>query len=114
MFGLFQENKVVVLDELALKFKLKTQVAIDRVQCLLENGSLTGMFIKVSFYDVINVIVIFTLGVIDDRGKFIYISQSELNAVASFIKKRGRVSLTELAEHSNNLIVLDKPILATI
>lgn len=87
-----KENKVVVLDELALKFKLKTQITIDRIQCLLEDGSLTG--------------------VIDDRGKFIYISQSELNAVASFIKKRGRVSLTELAEHSNNLIVLDKPISA--
>lgn len=54
--------------------------------------------------------IIFILGVIDDRGKFIYISQSELNAVASFINKRGRVSLTELAEHSNSLIVLDKPI----
>jgi len=39
---LFQENKVIVLDELALKFKLKTQVAIDRIQCLLEDGSLTG------------------------------------------------------------------------
>jgi len=85
-----KENKVSVLDELALKFKLKTQVIIDRIQSLLEDGSLTG--------------------VIDDRGKFIYVSQSELNAVASFIKKRGRVSLTELAEHSNNLIVLDKPV----
>lgn len=53
------------------------------------------------------------IGVIDDRGKFIYVSQSELNAVASFIKKRGRVSLTELAEHSNNLIVLDKLISAS-
>lgn len=88
-----KENKVIVLDELALKFKLKTQIVIDRIQSLLEEGSLTG--------------------VIDDRGKFIYISQSELNAVASFIIKRGRVSLTELAEHSNNLIVLDKPISAS-
>ncbi|XP_060849719.1 LOW QUALITY PROTEIN: DDRGK domain-containing protein 1 [Rhopalosiphum padi] len=87
-----KENKVIILDELALKFKLKTQAVIDRIQSLLEEGSLTG--------------------VIDDRGKFIYISQSELNAVASFINKRGRVSLTELAEHSNNLIVLDKPISA--
>lgn len=60
MFGLFQENKVVVLDELALKFKLKTQVAIDRVQSLLEDGSLTGKIIKISCY-VINVIVIFAL-----------------------------------------------------
>lgn len=57
--------------------------------------------------------IAYNLGVIDDRGKFIYISQFELNAVASFIKKRGRVSLTELAEHSNNLIVLDKPVLTS-
>lgn len=42
MFCLFQENKVTVLDELALKFKLKTQVIIDRIQSLLEDGSLTG------------------------------------------------------------------------
>lgn len=42
MFCLFQENKVVVLDELALKFKLKTQVTIDRLQSLLDDGSLTG------------------------------------------------------------------------
>lgn len=39
---MFQENKVIVLDELALKFKLKTQVAIDRIQSLMEDGSLTG------------------------------------------------------------------------
>lgn len=62
MFGLFQENKVIVLDELALKFKLKTQVTIDRIQCLLEDGSLTGKCIKIiCCYDVINVIVIFAL-----------------------------------------------------
>lgn len=42
----FQENKVIILDELALKFKLKTQVAIDRIQSLLEQGSLTGNFLK--------------------------------------------------------------------
>lgn len=46
------------------------------------------------------------VGVIDDRGKFIYISQEELDAVAKFVKQRGRVSLTELAENSNRLITL--------
>jgi len=71
-------------------------------------------FIEIFFLTLfLLIIIVYDLGVIDDRGKFIYISQSELNAVASFIKKRGRVSLTELAEHSNNLIVLDKPILTT-
>ena len=65
---------------------MKTQDAIDRVTTLTEEGKLTG--------------------VIDDRGKFIYISQNELEAVAKFITQRGRVSITELAENSNRLVTL--------
>ena len=45
-------------------------------------------------------------GVLDDRGKFIYITQDEYEAVAKFIKQRGRVSIAELAESSNKLINL--------
>ena len=45
-------------------------------------------------------------GVIDDRGKFIFISEEELKAVAKFIKQQGRVSIAELAENSNHLINL--------
>ncbi|XP_052836489.1 DDRGK domain-containing protein 1 [Drosophila gunungcola] len=81
-----RDNKVVVLEDLAVAFKLKTQQAIDRIQDLQANGTLTG--------------------VIDDRGKFIYVSEDELAAVAKFIKQRGRVSIAELAESSNNLINL--------
>ena len=50
-----KETKVVLLEDLAAQFHLKTQEAIDRVTQLQEDGLLTG--------------------VIDDRGKFIYISQ---------------------------------------
>ena len=63
---------------------MKAQEAIDRVTQLQEDGLLTG--------------------VIDDRGKFIYISRDELEAVAKFIRQRGRVSIAELAESSNKLI----------
>ena len=63
-----------------------TQEAIDRVTQLHEDGILTG--------------------VIDDRGKFIYISMEELEAVAKFIKQQGRVSITDLAMNSNKLINL--------
>ena len=76
----------MLLEDLAAHFKLKTQEAIDRVNQLQEDGELTG--------------------VVDDRGKFIYISQEELDAVAKFIRQRGRVSITELAESSNKLINL--------
>ncbi|KAH8359259.1 hypothetical protein KR093_005345 [Drosophila rubida] len=81
-----KDNKVVLLEDLATAFKLKTQQAIERILELQENGTITG--------------------VVDDRGKFIYVSEEELAAVAKFIKQRGRVSIVELAESSNNLIKL--------
>jgi hypothetical protein len=79
-------NKVVVLEDLAANFKLKTQAAIDRIIELQKDNRLSG--------------------VIDDRGKFIYISEEELQAVAKFIRQRGRVSIAELAENSSSLINL--------
>lgn len=81
-----KEQKVVVVEDLASRFKLKTQAAIDRIKDLQQDDILTG--------------------VIDDRGKFIYVSPTEMAAVAKFIKQRGRVSIQELAEHSNQLIRL--------
>lgn len=45
-------------------------------------------------------------GVIDDRGKFIYISREEMEAVAKFIKQQGRVSISDLAMNSNKLVTL--------
>lgn len=81
-----ENTKVVLLEDLASHFGMRTQDAIKRVQELLAEGSLTG--------------------VIDDRGKFISITPEELNSVAQFIKQRGRVSITELAQASNRLIRL--------
>lgn len=46
------------------------------------------------------------VGVIDDRGKFIYITPEEMAAVARYIKERGRVSIAELVQASNSLINL--------
>ncbi|CAL7938571.1 unnamed protein product [Xylocopa violacea] len=82
-----KRNKVVVLEDLAAYFGLKTASIVERIQELRANGNLTG--------------------VIDDRGKFIYISRDELEAVAKFVRQRGRVSITELAENSNRLIDLN-------
>jgi len=80
--------KVVQLEDLALKFNLKTQEVIERLENLQEAGRITG--------------------VMDDRGKFIFISEEELKAVAKFIKQRGRISIAELAESSNTLITLQE------
>lgn len=88
-----KDNKVVVIEDLAVVFKLKTQAVIDRIEDLQKDNILSG--------------------VMDDRGKYIYISQEELQAFAKFIKQRGRVSLTELAEGSNKLINLQPKVLAS-
>ena len=37
-----QETKIVLLEELAAHFQLKTQEAIDRLQKLVQDGALTG------------------------------------------------------------------------
>ncbi|KAJ7410620.1 DDRGK domain-containing protein 1 [Willisornis vidua] len=81
-----QKTKVIQLEDLASHLGLRTQDAINRIQALMADGTLTG--------------------VIDDRGKFIYITPEEMAAVAQYIKQRGRVSIAELAQASNSLINL--------
>lgn len=81
-----KDTKVVLLEDIASHFGLRTQQAIDRVQDLLRDEQITG--------------------VIDDRGKFIYISEDELQGIADFIKQRGRVSISEVAKASNSLVNL--------
>ena len=48
----------------------------------------------------------YVTGVVDDRGKFIFISREEMQAVAKFVQKRGRVRISTLAQESNKLIDL--------
>ena len=64
------------------------------------------MVYKLSSFELALICLNHVLGVTDDRGKFIYISPEELQAVAKFIKQRGRVTISELAESSNTLINL--------
>jgi len=81
-----KSHKVVLMEELAGHFQMKTQDVIARVQDLLAQELIVG--------------------VIDDRGKFIYITRDELESVAKFIRQRGRVSILELVDSSNSLINL--------
>nr|XP_050866465.1 DDRGK domain-containing protein 1 [Vespula vulgaris] len=77
-------KKVVYLDDVAAHFSQKTAFVVDKILEWQKTGDLTG--------------------VIDDQGKFIYITESELDAIVKFIKRRGRVSISELSEHSSTLI----------
>lgn len=79
-----KKTKALYLDELAPRFNLDVESTIEKIKYLLEIGVLTGVF--------------------DDRGKFVYISEEEMANVAKFVNQRGRVSLQDLAEYSNQLI----------
>ncbi|KAJ9153726.1 hypothetical protein P3X46_027139 [Hevea brasiliensis] len=82
-----KKQKCVPLEDLAAEFKLRTQECINRITSLESMGRLSG--------------------VMDDRGKYIYISQEEMKAVADYIKRQGRVSISHLASKSNQFIDLE-------
>ncbi|KAF6162951.1 hypothetical protein GIB67_021100 [Kingdonia uniflora] len=82
-----KKQKCVQLEDLAAEFKLRTQDCINRITSLESMGRLSG--------------------VMDDRGKYIYISQEEMKAVADYIRRQGRVSISHLASKSNQFIDLE-------
>lgn len=82
-----KKHKCVPLEDLAAEFKLRTQECINRINSLEDMGRLSG--------------------VMDDRGKYIYISLEEMRAVADYIRREGRVSISHLASKSNQFIDLE-------
>lgn len=87
MVEYLQTRKTVALEELAAEYGIRTADAVSKVQSLEAEGRITG--------------------VMDDRGKFIYVSREEMAAVADFIRKRGRVAIGELAAKSASFIDLE-------
>jgi len=45
-------------------------------------------------------------GIIDERGKYIYLTEEELMKVALFVKQRGRVNILDIQKESNRFINL--------
>ena len=134
-----KEHKVVVLEDLAAAFELRVQDVISRVQGLEAMGCVHGLrpdrrgstaarqrAIRAQARHCTQPFISclscapsarccpsrYITGVIDDRGKFIYISVAEMDAVADFINKRGRISISALAAESNKLIDLNSKVIA--
>jgi hypothetical protein len=80
-------NQVSTLEQLGSEFGLRVTDVLSRLRGLEAMGYVTG--------------------VVDDRGKFIYVSQDELEAVGRYIRKKGRVRISALAQESNRLIDLN-------
>jgi len=81
-----QEKKIIMLEELSAVFKMKTSEIVELLQQLDAQDRL--------------------MGVIDDRGKFIYLEESELDQIARFIQRRGRVNVHEIHNECNKIIQL--------
>eukprot|EP00210_Caulerpa_lentillifera_P005488 g5248.t1 len=82
-----KSRKIVVLEELAAEFEIRTQEVIQRIQELETQKRLTG--------------------VMDDRGKYLFIPLNEMEKVREYIESRGRVSISELASVTHRFIDLD-------
>lgn len=80
-----QVRKAVTVEHLAAEFGITTKVAVARIEELLQNGQLTG--------------------VTDDRGKFIYVTDAELQAIADVIRAKGRLSLADMARECTQVIL---------
>ncbi len=79
-----QKRKVMPLDEIAAEYKMKVTDAVKRIEALEASNLLTG--------------------VMDDRGKYVYLSLDELDRVAKFVNRKGRVSIADVVTESNKLI----------
>lgn len=88
MVEYIKTKKMVPLEDMAAQFGIRTADVIDKVKQLEGDKRITG--------------------IMDDRGKYIYISDEEMKSVAAFIKKRGRIGISELAKESAGLIDLQQ------
>lgn len=81
-----KKTKVVYVEDLAAKYEVKPQVIVEKITLLESQGRLSG--------------------IIDERGKYIYLTERELTSVAVFVKQRGRVNVLDIQRESNKLINL--------
>ena len=80
-------RKVVMIEDLANAFNLDGKAVVNRIH-ELENAGYLG-------------------GILDDRGKYIYITQEEFLAFKKYVEARGRVTRIELCSEGNRLIRLN-------
>ena len=72
---------MVPLEDLASVFNMTTDTVISSIKNLEATEALSG--------------------VLDDRGKYIYLTEGELHNIVQFLTKKGRVTKAELAKECN-------------
>jgi hypothetical protein len=77
-------RKVVSLEDLSGQFKINPNDLVQRLKSLEEAGRICG--------------------IVDDRGKYIYLTDKELNSIEKLFMNRGRISKAELIKECNKII----------
>lgn len=80
--------KVHVLEEIASAHSLSVEKVVSIMEGCIKNKEMSGVF--------------------DDRGKFIFVTDAEYDAVARFLRQRGRVSMSELIRETNRVITANE------
>jgi hypothetical protein len=78
------ESKLLVLEDAARRHAVSVEKLVKILNEMLASGSISGVF--------------------DDRGKFVFVTDAEYDAISKFIRNRGRVSVTELVRECNRIV----------
>jgi len=81
-----KKSKVIYIEDLAIKYSMQPKDLVEKIELLEKEKKLSGIF--------------------DERGKFIFITETEMGNLAAYINKRGRVNISDIARESNKLINL--------
>jgi len=82
-----QLRKVVHLEDVASRFQMRTAAVVNRIKELEKLGRLSGIF--------------------DDRGKYVYVTLEEMQSVADWLQKKGRISRADLVAACNRMVRLE-------
>ena len=77
-------RKVVSLEDLTGVFKLSPSELADKLMLFEQQGRI--------------------LGIIDDRGKYIYITEKEMSMIEKMFMQRGRITKSDLIKECNRII----------
>lgn len=80
------KEKLLVLDTASRQFSLSVEKIVSILEAMCADRTISGVF--------------------DEHGKFLFVSEAELKAVAKFMKNRGRVAVHELVRECNRLVDL--------
>ena len=80
-------RKIVEIEDLAINFRLTNKDTLSRIKDLEENGMLSG--------------------VLDDRGKYIFLCEEEIEKILRVLGDKGRLTRAEMREEFSKVVRLE-------